>query len=115
MWCGADQPQHRHDSEYRGKRNGYVKGDGWIDLTRPGTERRMRDMRLAMVMGRDRLCCVEEQAAGCTHRQSGIEHDHRNGEGSEPTPHFVPSSTCRTSAIDSWLSQARGPTARPTA
>src|SRR5215467_13135429 len=115
--CGrdhADQPEHRDERKHCDHRCGGVNVHSRIGLACPGTERRVRDVRRAMVMGRAWLSRMEGNTAGGADRQRSVEHHHADGKRYEPALHFVPSSTCRTSAIESWLSQARGPTARPT-
>ena len=112
--CCTDQPLHRDYDEEREERYGSVDADRRVNLTHPGTERGVRGMRRGMV-GMARSFRLENETACRADCKSGVEQDHPDDEGCEPTFHFISSRTCRINATDSSLSQARGPTARPTA
>ena len=114
LWCCTNQPLHRDNDEKCKERRNSLDADRRINLANPGTERRMSGMRGSMV-SMARLFCLQNKTARRADCKGGVEQDHPNDQGREPTLHFIPSRTCRISATDSSPSQARGPTARPTA
>lgn len=111
--CCTDQPLHCDYDEEREERYGSVDADRRVNLAHPGTKRGVRGMR-GGVVGMVRPFGLENETARRADCKSGVEQDHPDDEGCEPTLHFISSRTCRISATDSSLSQARGPTARPT-
>lgn len=112
-WARTHYPLHR-DQEKTGKdRRSSVKAAYGVDLTSPGTEYGVLGMGRGMMSMRG-FCLRHKDAACCTQRKCRVEQDHPNCNDGKPALHFIPSRTCFTRATDSSLSQARGPTARPT-
>lgn len=105
---------------YRDEGNAADRGQGCgngrrrIGLATPGTERRVRGMRRRMVRMAAPFCLHEETTCR-TDCKRGVKHDYPGCNERSPAFHFDSSRTWRTSATDSSLSQALGPTARPIA
>lgn len=110
----AHQPLHRHEDNADEGWCGGMNADRWIYLTGPGTKHGVAGMRRTVV-SMIRLVSRHEETACRPYCKHAVEQDHPDNQWCEPTLHGMPSRTCRTSAADSSLSQARGPTARPIA
>lgn len=109
---GEQQQQEHKCKNFFGRNHGQNSGYG-IRMTYPCTKWRMGGMGRAMMMRRSRRPRVKRQTTGRPDGERKVEHRHPEGQRSNKTSHGAPPRTWRTSATDSSLSHARGPTARP--